>query len=221
VKFVLKISFACANRVADVLNENHHRRAIYYYGFYVIFASLAKAVLLVSISLLLGILKPAVLIALIFGSLRSLSGGYHFDTFGRCLFTSLGLFTVSALISQYTFQYWNTVLVLVFLLLIFEFSLYSVIKFAPKDTPNKPITDPAEIMKFKKLSVIYLVVWLTASVILTIYNNNIYAISMGFGVLLEIFTITPQGNAFFNKIKGELNTKSRTNIKNKKHKYIL
>ncbi|MHB8065034.1 MAG: accessory gene regulator ArgB-like protein [Ruminiclostridium sp.] len=217
MRFVLKWSYACAKQLAAVLNENHNRKAVYYYGFYIVFGSLVKGIILISISLLLGILIPALLIVAVFGSLRMLAGGFHFDTFGRCLFISLGLFLAVALISQYTYQYWNSISVVIFLILVFAISLYVLKKYAPRDTPTKPITDPLEIMKFKKLSIVYMCIWLIVCSILIVLNLNMYVIAMSFGVLLEIFSVTPVGHVFFNKIKTGLNNKSniRTLSKNK------
>jgi len=217
MRFVLKWSYGCAKKLAAVLNENHNRKAVYYYGFYIVFASLVKGTILISVALLLGILIPALLIVAVFGSLRMLAGGFHFDTLGRCLYISLGLFLTAALISQYTYQYWNTLSVTIFFILVFATSLYVLIKYAPKDTPTKPITDPVEIMKFKKLSIIYLCIWLVACIILTVLNLNLYVIAMSFGVLLEIFSVSPVGHAFFNKIKAGLNNNlnSRVLSKNK------
>lgn len=207
MRFVQKWSYYCAKQLATALNENHNRKAVYYYGFYIIFASLVKGIILISVSLFLGVLIPALLIVFVFGSLRMLAGGYHFDTYGRCLFISLGLFVAAALISQYTFSYWNIFFVAIFLILVFSISLYVLIKYAPKDTPTKPITDPAEIMKFKKLSIVYLSIWLILCSILLIFNLKMYSIALSFGVLLEIFSVSPVGQSFFNIIKSGLDNK--------------
>ncbi len=216
MRFVLKCAYACAKQLAAALNENHNKKAVYYYGFYIVFGSLVKAIILISVSLLLGILIPALVIVAVFGSFRMLAGGFHFDTFGRCLFVSLGLFISGALISQYTYQYWNTISVVILIILVFVISLYVLIKYAPKDTPTKPITDPVEIKKFKKLSIIYLCIWLGFCSFLTIQNLNLYVIAMSFAVLFEIFSVTPAGHVFFNKIINKLNSKSKVRIQTKK-----
>lgn len=215
MRFVQKWSYSCAKQLAAVLNENHNRKAVYYYGFYIVFASLVKGIILISISLLLGMLIPALLIVFVFGSLRMLAGGYHFDTYGRCLFISLGLFVAAALITQYTFQYWNIVFVIIFLTLVFAISLYVLIKYAPKDTPTKPITDPVEIKKFKKLAIVYLGIWFIVCSVLTLLNLKMYALALSFGVLLEIFSVSPVGHSFFNLIKTGLDNKSKITVRSK------
>jgi len=207
MRFVQKWSYSCARHVAAVLNENHNKRAVYYYGFYIIFGSLVKGTILISLSLLLGVVVPALLTVLVLGSLRMFAGGFHFDTYGKCLFVTLVLVISAALISKYTYSYWSITAIAIFLILIFVVSLFMLIKYAPKDTPTKPITEPEAIKKYKRLSIAYLSILLVISVVLAIFNLKMYVIAIGFGILLEIFTITPAGHSFFTSIKNGLNKK--------------
>lgn len=123
------------------------------------------------------------------------------DTQGKCLLVSLGLFIIASLIAKYTYHQWNTFQLAILILLTFISGLYVLIRYAPRDNPNKPITDPDEIWKLKKLSLIYLFVWLVVIVILTLFRLNLIVVSLGFGVLLEVFIITPTGHKFFDLIK--------------------
>lgn len=211
MKFVLKWSYACAKSLANALNENHNRRAVYYYGFYILFGSVVKASILLSVSFLLGVIIPTIIISLVFGSLRAFAGGYHFDTYGRCLFISLGLFLTTGVISQYTYNYWNALALSILLVVSFAATLPAIIKFAPRDTPTKPITDPAAIKNYKKLSIIYLAAWFTVSGTLIFLHLNLVVLASVFGILLEVFSITPQGHTFFNLIKSRLNVKVKHN----------
>lgn len=205
MRFVLKWSYACAKHLANALNENHNKRSVYYYGFYVLFGTLVKGFILISVSLLLGIFIPALLTVTVLASLRLFAGGYHFDTYGKCLLVSMALTVATALISQYTHPYWSMAAVAIFLFLVFTLSLYMLIKYAPKDTPTKPITDPADIIKFKRLSIIYLGILLIICCVLSALGLKMYVMAICFGVLLEIFSITPAGHNFFNIIKVGLN----------------
>lgn len=205
MRFVQKWSYACAKHLAYALNENHNKRSVYYYGFYVLFGTLVKGFILIAVSLLLGIFIPALLTVIAMASLRLLAGGYHFDTYGKCLLVSMALTVMTALISQYTHRYWSMAVTAVFLFFVFAFSLFMLIKYAPRDTPTKPITDPAAIMKFKRLSIAYLGILLVLCCILLFFNLKMYVIAICFGVLLEIFSITPAGHKFFNTIKTGLN----------------
>lgn len=201
MRFINKWSYTCAKGLAEVLNENHQRRFAYYFGFQVVIGESVKFAVIFLVSLILGVFIPTLIVTSAFVSLRMIAGGYHMDTQGKCLLVSLGLFIIASLIAKYTYHQWNTFQLAILILLTFISGLYVLIRYAPRDNPNKPITDPDEIWKLKKLSLIYLFVWLVVIVILTLFRLNLIVVSLGFGVLLEVFIITPTGHKFFDLIK--------------------
>lgn len=213
MRFVSKWSYACAYRLAKTMNESHQKRSVYYYGFFIIIGELVKGVILISVSLLLGILLPALIIAFTFASLRVLAGGYHMDTYGKCLFVSLGLFIAAALIAQHTYAYWSLMYLMAIIGVTFLAGLYAVIRYVPRDTPNKPITDPQEIRKFKRLSTVYLFVWAAGAAALAGFGYNMVVLSLCFGVLLELFAVTPTGHRFFDRVKYRLAHKKKNQRK--------
>lgn len=204
MRFIQKWSYSCANYLMRQLNESHEKRGVYYYGFQVIIGALVKGILLLAITLLLGTVVPTLVTVLIFSSLRMIAGGYHMDTYGKCIATSLGLFVLAGLIDKYTYQYWDIKYVIALVIVSFITGLWVATKWAPCDTPNKPITKPEEIRKFKRLTVIYVCLWLVAALALTYFKLNMYALAICFGFLLEIFTVTPAGHVFFDKISGKV-----------------
>lgn len=211
MKFIRKWSYACASGLATAREENRQKRLIYYYSLQVIIGAIFKGIVTILLALLLGIFVPMMFIILVFVSLRMLAGGYHMDTYVKCLVVSISLFVAAALISQYTYTHWSLMCVFAFIAMTFIFGLYVLVRYAPRDTPNKPITDPKEIRKFKTLSILHLFVWLVVTVFLTYFKLKLYVISLCFGVLLELFVITPTGHKFFDWIKHGLNRKTRTN----------
>lgn len=209
MRFINKWSYACAKGLAEVLNENHQRRFAYYFGFQVVIGETVKFAVIFLVSLILGVFIPTLIVTSAFVSLRMIAGGYHMDTQGKCLLVSLGLFIIASLIAKYTYHQWNTSQLAILILITFISGLYVLIRYAPRDNPNKPITDPNEIRKLKKLSLIYLFVWLVVIVILTLFSLNLIVVSLGFGVLLELFIITPTGHKFFDLIKYGLKPKRK------------
>lgn len=204
MRFVQKWSFACANHLAIAMKENHNKRSIYYYGFFIVIGALTKGIILISVAALLGVVVPTVITVFAFSSLRMLAGGYHMDTFGRCLFISMALFIIAALTAKYTYLYWNLIEIIILIVATFLIGLYVLRRYAPKDTPNKPITDPIQIRKFKKLSITYLIILTTINSFLTVFELKMYILALSFGILLELFTVTPTGHKFFNVIKNGL-----------------
>jgi accessory gene regulator B len=213
MRFIHVWSYVCANFLMNQLKENHEKRRVYYYGFQIVIGAIVKGILLIGTSLILGTLLPTLFLLLIFGSLRMLAGGYHMDTYGKCIITSLAMFVFFGFAARYTFTYWNIAHMIILIVISLIIGLRGVIKWAPSDTPNKPITNPDEIRRFKKLSVIFCIIWLillSVTVFLRAKSIipvevNMYILAGSFGFLLEIFTIYPVGNRFFDMISGKFN----------------
>ncbi|MCR4442873.1 MAG: accessory gene regulator B family protein [Peptococcaceae bacterium] len=204
MRFVNKWAYGCAVQLAGIMNESHQQRAVYYYGFQIIIGALVKGAVLAAVSLLLGILLPSVLIAFTFGTLRLLAGGYHMDTYGKCLLVSLALFTAAGLTAQHTGYYWSAAQLGVLAAVTFAFGLYAVLRYAPSDTPNKRITEEAKRKKLKMLSAAWLGIWLLTVTLLVFLGAGMAVLALCFAVLLETFTVTPAGHVFFESIKNGL-----------------
>jgi len=211
MKLISILAYRCANLLMKQLKEDHEKRRVYYYGFTVVFGAILKGIIIVSVSYLLGILVPTLFIVLMFGSVRMIVGGSHLDTYWRCILTSLSFFIIIGLISKYTFIYWSSTSILVFVLLTFITAFTGILKWAPSDSPNRPITNEKEIRKFRNLSIIYGIIWFIAISSVSILNitgklpnsSKIYIIASCFTLLLAIFAISPAGYKFFSFISGK------------------
>lgn len=170
---------------------------VYSYGFQAIIGALVKGFLLVTISYLLGILTPAITLTLTFVGLRVIAGGYHMTTYSRCMVVSLVMFLVSALIAQYTYQYWTVIELLTLLTFSVLAGIYIAIRYIPRVVPTKPITKSEQIIKFKRWSLIYLWIWFTVMIILITTHMTVLVLASSFGLLLELWSISELGYQFF------------------------
>lgn len=207
MRFINKWSYSCAKGLSHMLDESHQKKAEYYYGFQIAIGSIVKTAILVTVSLALGVLIPALIVSLSFALLRKVAGGYHMNTYGRCLIVSVGLFVAAALLARHTYQYWSIACLVILIAVTFTIALYVLIKYAPKDTLNRLITDSKEKQKFKTLSIIYICAWLALIIVLTKLGMTLYTLLLCFSVLLELFGITPSGYKFFGKIEHSLISK--------------
>lgn len=207
MRFISKWSYTGAKNLAGILNEDHKKRFEYYFALQLILGESVKTVILFSISLVLGIFVPTLLISATFVLLRMIAGGYHMDTQGKCLYATLAIFITSPLIAKYTYQYWNFNSATLLIIITFILGLYTLGKYAPKDTPNKPITNVKKIRKLKLMSLVYLFLWLIVSVILNLFDFRLVAICLCFGVLLELFILSPIGHRFFDLLNYGLKIK--------------
>lgn len=207
MRFINKCSYAGANYIMQKSDQNHEKRRIYYFGLQIFIGAVIETVILLVTAYLLGILLPVLIIVGVFSSLRKLAGGFHMDTYGKCMAVSMGLFIAAGIVSQYTYMYWGTGIILGLIAVSFLTALFILYKWAPLGTPNKPITKPSEIKKFKIMSIVFVFVWLVLVLLLVyyrVYSYDMFAIAACFGLLLEIFTVTPSGHRFFHRINGNM-----------------
>lgn len=176
MRFIQIWAFECADFLTIRLGENHQKRNVYYYGLQIIIGSILKFFLLLTTSLLLGIFRSTLITVSVFSTFRMFVGGYHMDSYGKCIMVSFGLFIVAGLIGQYTYVYWSFPFLIGFISLVFCGALFIIIKYAPKDNPHKPITNPAQIRKFKILSICYICAWLAVTLFLVYQRSYLYSI---------------------------------------------
>lgn len=81
---VQKLSFSSASLLTKQLQQDHRKRAEYYFGFQGIYQSLIKVTVLGIMAVVLGILKPMLFVILAFTSLRFFAGGTHMGTYLKC-----------------------------------------------------------------------------------------------------------------------------------------
>lgn len=168
-----------------------------------IYGEIFKLILIFIIASFLHILIPTLIISCVFSIFRMFAGGVHMDTFLTCLSTTTFLFLGGGLLVHNIQLYSNQYINLIIICGEFILNLCLINKYAPRDTPNKLITDIQEITKYKRQSIIYIVI---INIILLVFSSyNIFVLSIIFGLLLEVFTIIPRGVFIFNKIELILN----------------
>jgi accessory gene regulator B len=143
--FIRRWSYGLAKMLSNNLNESHQKRYVYYFGLQLLIGTIVKMVILIVMSLVLGIFNGTMMSMAFFATLRTIIGGYHMDTYGKCLMASALMYLVAGAVIEYTINLWDTTGLIIFSLISLIIILYSVYKWAPVDTPNKPITDPDEI----------------------------------------------------------------------------
>lgn len=204
MKFVNKWSFVCASHLASATNENHQKRTVYYYGFFILLSAIIKMIALLSVAWMFGALLPAIIVILVFGTLRTFAGGYHMDTYGKCVVVSLIMFLSVAIFVRYTWVFWSSKNVFLLIGITLICGLLLIIKYAPKDTPNKPIVEPEKMRKYKRFSILYFLLLMVVSTLFSYKGNNMITLCICFAALIEVFTITPSGEKFFDIIKNSL-----------------
>jgi len=205
MSFIQYLSNVCAKWLAtkvpnDKYDTVEDQIEVYDYGFQVVWGFIVKGILLVSIALALGVAVPTLIIALTFASCRILFGGYHMQTYNKCITLSLTLFIGSAYLAQHSYQYLTASISYYLINIIVLLGIYIIYKYVPRDTPNKPITNELEIKKFKKWSYTYLAVWTFIMMICLTFNLKLILLSSCLGFLLNLSFIVPFGCKIYSKI---------------------
>ncbi len=209
MKFIRRWSYGLANNLAITLNESHEKRHLYYYGLQMIIGGIVKLTLLIAVSLMLDILLPTFAVLAFFGVLRIAAGGYHMDNYVKCMVTSFAIFIGAGFIVKYTYFLWSIKALIVFVAATFFIALFSVIKWAPADTPYKPITKINQIKLFKGVSILIVCTWLGVAMVLVINDISYYVLAGCIGIFLASFIISPIGYRFFDFISGKKKLKSQ------------
>lgn len=201
MRFIEVLSYSGADYLMKQKGENHEKRRIYYYGFQIVIGAIVKFLVLFFLALITDTILPAFLMSIVFATLRMLAGGYHMDTYGRCLAISIAMFIGFSIVAKYTYSIFDIYQIIIFAVITIACSGFCFYKWAPSDNPNRPITEPSEIKKFKRLSIIYLFIWTLVAIVLIYFKLYMLFLAIAFAVLLEVFSITPLGHKFFDGIK--------------------
>lgn len=163
------------------------------FGLEIIFAALIKGIILVSLAHLLGIL-PEVMFAMVCGAIyRLLSGGAHCSGYLRCLTLGVLLYLGAGELGIYLGRYLPTNLLVYLLLAGYLLSSLCVIALVPGEVPFKKITNISERIMFKILSLVYLSLWLGASIIVVRYFNSSLALAGLIAVITQTISFSPPG----------------------------
>ncbi|SNT22832.1 accessory gene regulator B [Anaerovirgula multivorans] len=180
--------------VVNVMKENNiiHDKDFdwYVFGTEVFFITVIKYLVLFILAFILGLFKEAIVFILAFSSLRIQAGGVHSESFWKCLMiTNILTFASIFLVKSIPMKY---IIILLPILLIFSTIL--VFKYAPVDTPNKPL-DQHEIKKYKKRSTATVMIGsILIIVLVTFFKTSFilnYAAIAAIGFFSEAVTLTP------------------------------
>lgn len=203
MRFINKWSYGLAKYLTGQLGHSHEKRHVYYYGFQIIIGGIVKLLILVAVTLAAGIFQSTFTALFFFALLRMIAGGYHMGSYTRCMIVSSAMFMLSGFIVQYTNIYWSQTLLALLAGAIFLTALPVVIKWAPADTPYKPITKPKQKKTLKTLSVVLVILWAAAQILLITNRLNFYSLAGSLGILMAVFIVSPAGYKFFDFVEGK------------------
>ena len=201
-----------AQKISSELNYDEEKSAVISYGIFAFLQILASLALVALLGVVLGVAIQALTVSFVSSILRQYSGGAHATKPSICLIVGTAATIAITLIAHYAAKFMPIEYLICTDVFVIAFSYYLVAKYAPVDSPAKPIKTEKKRKKMKRRSLIVLSMYVVFISILTIMyfaEKNIlyieYAMCIGMAIGWQVFSFTKKGHRFVNKIDSKLN----------------
>jgi len=191
------VSSKIASCIARELNYNNLKEASLVFGLELLLGAVIKTTCIMLLAWFFGIFRETLIIVMASGSLRIVSGGEHCSAFHRCLIGGTVVFLAIGFLSSQIAGLVSFRILVSFSLISFFLILIFLLKYAPGDTANKPITKEKEKKRYRNLSLLVTIVYFLILFILLylrIFMETVFLITVG--LLWQSFMITPLGYRF-------------------------
>lgn len=131
---IKRISYKLAYKITKEKNQPHSQKYKYYYLLQVIIGGLLTFSAILIASYILGVFKEGLICSIVFTSLRFFAGGFHADTYLKCLIFSVLLIPLTAFISHYMYLF--NFYTLITNIIIFIFSIIIFVIYSPCSNRN-------------------------------------------------------------------------------------
>lgn len=199
------------NSIDNVINcslsffKNHmdidkRQESILTYGIRLVINSIIAFTLAFIPALIFGTFRYVLIITISFAALRVFSGGAHNSSIQNCSLNGAIISNILGLISKYLTL--NKEIMFTLILVTFFFSLWAIGKFAPADTPSKPITTKAKKQVLRRNSFLVLSLWTLLSLVwfMNFSQVNAYIYASTVGILWQSFTLTKSGYRLYDNL---------------------
>lgn len=202
-----KLSNDIAFKISSILKLNRNQKEIIAYGAFNFFQTIWCILLVLIFGIIFNVTFKAIVISFTISILRKYSGGAHSSSPNRCALigaiVSVGLaLFISCINSWINFQVVITIGIITFVV-----TYYTIYRYAPVDSPSKPIVKEVTKQKMKKKSIFIFNILVTI-VIAFLVNYLIFGFKfllpiitcVYVGVLWQVLTLTPKGYLVLLKI---------------------
>lgn len=201
-----KLAKNLASKISRSLNYDEEKEAVIAYGLTAIIQIIITYLLILLSGILVKAPAEAVIICFSVSIFRKYSGGAHAKSAELCTAFSVLYCTLAAVISKRLLvPLYAPIPMAAAVILTFGLSFLIVYKFAPVDSPNKPIRTTKKIKRMRKGSFIILAIYFAITLAFFIFSNKTeifksYGISMLFGICWQTFTLTSPGSQFIERM---------------------
>jgi accessory gene regulator B len=184
-----------AGYLAQELNLTGDQEIVLAYAMRIFLSSITGIIVIILLAMAAGVLPYTLAAAVTAAVLRMFSGGAHAGSPLNCTVIAGVIFTALGLAGRHTFASLENYLP-VLAPAVWLMSILVILKYAPADTPAKPITTKMQRGKLRFISLTLVFVWglpvfFSLAGTLEIKENLIYASTLG--LLWQTFSLTPYG----------------------------
>jgi accessory gene regulator B len=175
-------------------------REIMGYGLRMILVTIIDLLAVLIFGLVIGVPGLAVTAVISIGVIRKFSGGFHASTVLRCALLGAMVSVGSGLLANYLAENINRGVIFILLWMVLMIGAILIYSYAPAGVKEKPLTSLPKRVRLKICSFIafFIVLLIDFGLYLTLEVDS-YVLSSLFGVVWQIFTITPLAYKLFNK----------------------
>lgn len=194
-----------ANKVAQSLGYDAEKESVIAYGL----IAIVQVVLTVALALAAGLLihapAEAMIVCFSVSILRRFSGGAHADSLGLCTGITVVVCTLFAFLATRLAIYTTPLILTLITLAVYAFAYASIHRYAPVDSPNKPIRTEQKRLRMRRACYRIIAAYALLQSLLIIASLwypafRSLAISLILGVAWQAFTLTNAGNILLNRL---------------------
>lgn len=179
----------------EELNLEDDDTAVLKYSLTIYSTTIIGYTVIILAALPFGVVDTALASVITSSMLRIFSGGAHASVSRNCILGGGVIFTFLGLLAKLFFPSSSIVLWLIVSGTV-VFAFWSVHRYAPADTPGKPIVTKQQKDKLRKYSFVFLVGWFAATLLclmglVNVSGKLLYASTLG--IIWQGFTLTPSG----------------------------
>lgn len=205
--FIESVSNNLASKISSYLKLNKDEEEIIAYGAFNLIQTVWCVLLVLLFGAICNVTEKAIIISVVISILRKYSGGAHSGSPNRCAIIGAIVSVGLALFIRYLNDFINFQVAIFIGSISFMLSYYAIYKYAPVDSPAKPIVKDIVKKKMKKKS--FFVLNLLVSIIMVLFISYLIfevrfllsiVICIYAGVLWQVLTLTPKGYSVLLKI---------------------
>ncbi len=171
-----------ASYLAVKTGQSRENEAVLAYVIEVLAINLVNTVILISLGLIFDVLTTIIACMITMALLRFTAGGAHSNNPWRCAVVTAFVFLSIALISSYLFPT-NQLYINITATFTIIFTVFSIIRFAPVDSPSAPIISAVRRKRLRLMS-LFVVAFLAAAVVFLQQFNLIYTREIQVAIIL-------------------------------------